>query len=278
MGNRFTIDKRHPTQEQLFQLLANLPCCPNVALILPSDELSTSHLLIKMSSPSSSGSHPTSPNIFFLLLILSSNLTLASDFPASPQWQPVNRTHLALSATIPEYAKNIHAIGLYRRGKFIARSAIPDHRKKQLVKFVAELNPCSTYEPSFTVRVAFQGRGANRDYCKTSSRFGYTPGVEVKCSNGQLLLKLKGSVQGSGSEEMQWWLIYTAIGGAILLILLFIIALVGIIICCCRKRSNEMEVETEKYESWNTKDFDGKTVFNYRKATENRKMRKGCLM
>ena len=29
------------------------------------------------------------------------------------------------------------------------RSAIPDHRKKQLVKFVAELNPCSTYEPSF---------------------------------------------------------------------------------------------------------------------------------
>ena len=106
------------------------------------------------------------------------------------------------------------------------RSAIPDRRKKQLVKFVAELNPCSTYEPSFvrnhftdftdfatsisvtsvtrfrrealshkdfrvfgdtdpptssffkfsriyifkTVRVAFQGRGANRDYYNSSSR------------------------------------------------------------------------------------------------------------
>jgi len=219
---------------------------------------------------SSPSSHSTAPNIFFLLLILSSTSTLASDFTTTPRWQPVNNTHLGLSATIPEYAKNIHAIGLYRREKFIARSAIPDRKKEQIVKFVAKLNPCSTYDASFTVRVAFQGRGANSDYYNTSSRFGYTPGVEVKCSDGQLMLETKGSGRGSGSDDMQWWIIYAAIGGALLLVLLLIIALVGIIICC-RRRSTEMEVATNKYESWNTEDFDGKTVFNYRKAKDKRK-------
>jgi len=239
-----------------------------------SDNLLSQHLLGKMfsSSSSSAAANKTSPNIFFLLLILSSTSTLASHFDLTPQWKPVNRTHLALSATIPEYASNIHAIGLHRKRKFIARSAIPERGKEQLVKFVAKMNPCSTYQPFFAVYVAFKGRGAEPDYHKISSMFGYTPLENLRCSDGQLVLETKESGRlgaGVDSENRNWWVLYAAIGGALLL-LLFIIGIVGCIVCC-RKRSPRIEVAAAKYESWNTEDFDGKTAFMFRKTNEKRK-------
>jgi len=187
----------------------------------------------------------------------------------------VNRTHLALSAKIPVFASNIHAIGLYRKNRFITRSAIPERGKEQLVKFVAQMNPCSTDGPFFTVRVGF--KGSEMDSLKISSRFGYTPDVNLKCSDGKLMLEKKESRRrkeredeghaGADSEDGNWWIPYAAIGGALLLLLL-IIGIIGIVVCCCKRRSR-IQRGGDKYESWNTEDFDGKTAFMFRKVGMN---------
>ena len=55
---------------------------------------------MKMSSSSSSTAQ-TSPNILLLILCSTPTLASKSDFTLTPQWKPVNTTHLALSATIP---------------------------------------------------------------------------------------------------------------------------------------------------------------------------------
>lgn len=148
------------------------------------------------------------------------------------------------------------------------------------MKFVAKMNPCSTDEALFDVRVAFKGKGKERDYKKTSSRFGYTPEENLKCSAGKLVVETKERGRGGAgvestvessvdSEDGNWWILYAAIGGALLLLLL-VIGVVGCVVCC-RKRSPSEEEATAKYESWNTADFDGKTAFMFRKANEKKK-------
>merc|ERR1712126_255214 len=154
-----------------------------------------------------------------LVILTTCNLASSEDFIFSPRWNPLNKTHLGLSGTVPGYAMEAIIIGLYDWNKFLGRSPNPERGRELLVNFEIKINPCLAHQSSLMVKIRLQGEGTPKE----SSRFGYSPSPEVtqKCVNG--ILEVKQEVQLSATSKVQWWMIYAAVGGGGFLLLLLII-------------------------------------------------------